>query len=231
MQRTRRSILEFLKQRGRATLDDLSQDAGLAPMSVRGHLNVLERDGFVAYEESRGRVGRPRFVYFLTEQGQDQFPNSYHTLCNRILDAIGASADRTSADLASTIADAWAADRAPMLAGKTLDEQLHILTAIRTEDGAMASLEKTADGYLLTQRNCPVSCVAARHPGVICTAEIGFIKRVIGATVERVSWIQKGDSTCSYRIQAPVADRDLAAGSFAPPQTDPSAPYRSAPAE
>src|SRR5205814_2136006 len=164
--RTRRSILEFLKQRGRASLDDLAQDAGIAPMSVRGHLTVLERDGLVTYEETRGRVGRPRFVYYLTERGQDQFPKSYHTLCNRMLDAICSSPGVTPADFASKIADVWAADHAPRFAGKTLEERLETVATIRTEEGAMASLEKTADGYVLTQRNCPASCVAARHPQV-----------------------------------------------------------------
>jgi len=231
LQRTRRSILEFLKQRGRATLEDLAQDAGIAPMSVRGHLNILERDGLIAYEEARGRVGRPRFIYSLTERGQDQFPKSYHTLCNRILDAIATTAEVAPVDLASKIADAWAAEHAPRLAGKNFEEQLEALTAIRTEEGAMASLEKTTDGYLLHQQNCPASCVAARHPQVICTAEIGFMKRVLGATVERVCWIQKGDSTCSYRIRASNPERQQSSVSSPVPALNQSLPYRPAPAE
>jgi DeoR family suf operon transcriptional repressor len=203
--KTRRSILEFLKQHGRASLDDLAQDAGLAPMSVRGHLAVLERDGLISYEEVRGRVGRPRFMYSLTDLGQDEFPKSYHTLCNRILDAISTSSLGPS-DLASKLADVWTKDHEPRLAGKSFEDQLKILTTIRTEEGAMASLEKTPEGFVLHQQHCPASCVAARHPNVICTAEIGFIRRVLGTTVERVSWKQKGDATCSYRIRAPQPD-------------------------
>jgi predicted ArsR family transcriptional regulator len=92
----------------------------------------------------------------------------------------------------------------------------------------MASLEKTSDGYLLVQQNCPASCVAARHPQIICTAEIGFIRRVLGATVERVCWIQKGDSTCSYHIRANDVDRPNGHS----PLTEPASPtFRPAPAE
>jgi DeoR family suf operon transcriptional repressor len=231
LQRTRRLILELVKQRGRATLEELAQDAGIAPMSVRGHLNNLERDGFVAYEEARGRVGRPRFIYSLTERGQDQFPKSYNVLCNRILDAVASTPEVVTADLASKIADAWASEHAPRLAGKSLEERLVVLTAIRTEEGAMASLEKTADGYLLTQQNCPASCVAARHPQVICTAEIGFIKRVLGATVERVCWIQKGDRTCSYRIRANQSELWTSPSVPAPPPIQKTLTFRPAPAE
>jgi DeoR family suf operon transcriptional repressor len=201
-------------------------------MSVRGHLNVLERDGLISYVESRGRVGRPRFVYSLTERGQDQFPKSYHIFCNRVLDALTGCPSITPTDLASKIADAWAAEHAPRLAGKTLDEQLQVLATIRTEEGAMASLEKTPDGYILEQRNCPASCVAARHPQVICTAEIGFIKRALGATVERVSWIQKGDSTCSYRIRA-IQQESTPTRNPTPSQSSSTndLPFRPAPAE
>jgi predicted ArsR family transcriptional regulator len=224
VQKTRRSILDFLKQHGRASLDELAQDAGLAPMSIRGHLAVLERDGLISYEEVRGRIGRPRFMYSLTALGQDEFPKSYHTLCNRILDALEASVAPT--DVASKLADVWTKDHESRLAGKGFEEQLKILTTIRTEEGAMASLEKTAEGFVLHQQHCPASCVAARHPNVICTAEIGFIRRVLGTAVERVSWIQKGDATCSYRIRAPLSDRNVS-----PPPTAPQSVVRPAPAE
>jgi predicted ArsR family transcriptional regulator len=224
LQKTRRAILEYLKQHGRASLDELAQDVGLAPMSVRGHLAVLERDGLIAYEEARGRVGRPRFMYSLTERAQEEFPKSYHTLCNRILDALACSVPPN--EVASKLADVWTKDHEARLAGKSFEEQLKILTTIRTEEGAMASLEKTTEGYVLHQQHCPASCVAARHPNVICTAEIGFIRRVLGTTVERVSWIHQGDATCSYRIRVPQSER----GTISNPISS-TATVRPAPAE
>jgi DeoR family suf operon transcriptional repressor len=204
VQRTRRLILEFLKQRGRATLDELAQESGLAPMSVRGHLSVLDRDGLICYEEERGKVGRPRFVYSLTDRGHEQFPKSYHTLCNRVLDAVAASATDAAAGLARSLAEKWAADYSERLAGKGFDEMVQVLTDIRSEEGAMACCEPTEDGYLIHQHHCPASCVAARHPQIICAAEMGFIHRLIQAPVERVSWVQNGDATCSYRIRRPA---------------------------
>lgn len=200
MQKTRRSILEYLKQRGRATLDELAQESGLAPMTVRGHLAILERDGLIGSDEERGRVGRPRFVYTLTEQGHDLFPKSYHVLCNRILDALCTNADIAAA-LATQIAEHWAGEYSARFEGKSLEEKVQTLAEIRTAEGAMAEVEKTPDGYLIHQRHCPASCVAARHPDVICAAEIGYIRRALNASVERVSWIQNGDATCTYRVR------------------------------
>jgi predicted ArsR family transcriptional regulator len=174
-------------------------------MSVRGHLAILERDGLVSYEEERGKVGRPRFVYSLTEQGNDLFPKSYHVLCNRVLDVITTSSANAAAELAGLIADGWANEYAHRIQGKSLEEQVKTLAAIRTEEGAMACYEKTADGFLVHQHHCPATCVATRHPQVICAAEIGYMKRLLNASVERVSWVLNGDSTCSYRIRSQTA--------------------------
>src|SRR5512140_657216 len=88
VQRTRREILNILKRKGRATLDELAQGVGLVPVTVRAHLNVLERDDLVKYEEVRGKVGRPYYVYSLTEEADALFPKTYHTLANRVLDSL-----------------------------------------------------------------------------------------------------------------------------------------------
>ncbi len=170
-------------------------------MSARGHLAVLERDGLITYSEERGKVGRPRFVYSLTDRGHDFFPKTYHVLCNRVLEAAIAGSPAAAAELASRIAQNWADEHRHRLAGKTLAEQVETLATIRTEEGAMACCETTPDGFILRQRNCPSSCVAARFPNVICTAEIGFIQRLLDATVERVAWAQNGDSACTYHIR------------------------------
>jgi DeoR family suf operon transcriptional repressor len=202
VQKTRQVILDFLKQRERATLDELSAEAGLAPMSVRGHLSVLERDGLITYEEMRGKIGRPKYVYSLTDRGHEQFPKSYHTLCNRVLDAVTSVSPDAATELASRIAEGWANEHHARVAGKSLAEQVKILAAIRSEEGAMAYSEVSGDGFVLHQRNCPASCVAARFPQVICTSEIGFMRRILdNASIERVSWALNGDSTCSYVIR------------------------------
>jgi predicted ArsR family transcriptional regulator len=203
VQRTRRSILEYLKEHGRASLEELAQCAGVVPMSARGHLNVLERDGLISYEEERGKVGRPRFVYSLTDRGHDHFPKSYHTLCNRLLDTVTTDSQNASCELASRLAERWAADYVERLCDLSFDEQVRTLTQIRTDEGAMATCEAVADGYVIHQRNCPASCVASRFPQIICAAEIGFMRRLINAPVERLTWAVNGDATCSYRICRP----------------------------
>ncbi len=178
-------------------------------MTARAHLAVLEKDGLVSYEEERGKVGRPRFVYFLTPQAQDQFPKNYDTLCNRILDAVALARESVSSvPLFELVAETWARERAERMRGMSLEERVKALAAIRTEEGAMASVVKTDDGYILDQCNCPASCVAHRHPDVICAAEKSYIQRLLGVPVERLSWRVEGGTTCSYRVPAPAESND-----------------------
>src|SRR3990172_8819772 len=88
MQRTRRQILDILKRRGKASLEELATAVELVPVTVRAHLSVLERDDLVQAEETRGRIGRPYFVYSLTPEAQELFPRSYHALSDRLLSAL-----------------------------------------------------------------------------------------------------------------------------------------------
>ncbi|HLG50375.1 MAG TPA: winged helix-turn-helix transcriptional regulator [Chloroflexota bacterium] len=202
MQPTRRAILDLLKRHGRATLDQLAREIGVVPMTIRAHLAILERDGLVEYHQERGKVGRPRFVYCLTQQAQEHFPKSYEALCNRVLDAVTSpSCAVAPAVLAERIAESWASERLDRVSGKSLRERVHIVAAIRTEEGAMASATETPDGSMIIQQwHCPASCVARRHPDVVCAAEMSYIQRLLGVPIERVSWRLEGADTCSYRI-------------------------------
>ena len=63
--------METLKTRGPSTLDELARSIGLVAPTVRVHLSVLQWDNLVTAEEVRGRVGRPHFLYSLTDDALD----------------------------------------------------------------------------------------------------------------------------------------------------------------
>jgi predicted ArsR family transcriptional regulator len=201
VQRTRREILNILKRRGRATLEELATGVGLVPVTVRAHLNVLERDDLVCYEEVRGKVGRPYYVYSLTEDADSLFPKSYPTVANRVLDSLAAISDPGAmSNLAEHIAEGWAKEKEARLAGKDLATKVREVASIRTEEGAWAEVEKAEDGYVLTQYNCPCPQVASRHSEITCAAELAYLRRLLGPGVERVTWSQAGARNCRYHV-------------------------------
>ncbi|MGE5620814.1 MAG: helix-turn-helix transcriptional regulator [Sphingomonadaceae bacterium] len=201
MQKTRRQILDLLKLRGRATLEDLAREIGLSGVTIRSHLSVLERDDLITSEEVRGKVGRPHFVYSLASRAEEVFPTSYHTVANRFLEGFRrvASPEQMSR-LVELVAEQWAAEKAGRLAGKHLKERVAEVVRIRTEEGAIAEWEQTEDGYLVRQHHCPASRVAQGNPEV-CQAELRYLELLLGVPVERENHRRDGDIKCVYRIR------------------------------
>jgi predicted ArsR family transcriptional regulator len=200
MQRTRRQILDILKKRGRATLEELAREVALSPVTVRVHLSVLQRDDLVSVEEVRGRVGRPYFVYSLTEEAEDLFPKRYHVLASRLLGGINeVLTPDAKQQLLSRIAEMWAAERSSRLAGKGLAEKVSEIARIRTEEGAIADWERVEGGYLLRQYNCPNLLVSRAHAQV-CAIEEDYLAKLMDAPLIRQGCIGRGDRVCSFLI-------------------------------
>ena len=86
MQKTRQEIVEILKRRGEATVEELSSQLALTPTCIRQHVAVLERDGLIDSREVRRKVGRPHYVFRLTAQADAVFPQHYDLLASFMLD-------------------------------------------------------------------------------------------------------------------------------------------------
>ncbi len=205
MQRTRRQILDILKKQGRATLEELSREVGLSPVTVRVHLSVLQRDDLVNVEEVRGKVGRPYFVYSLAEEAEEEFPKRYHLLANRLLSGMEDKLPlETLQGVLNHVAAVWVEEKAPRLAGKGLAERVVEVTRIRTEEGAMAEFEEVEGGYLLKQYNCPNLLVSRAYTHV-CALEERYIAGMLGVPVTHVGAIGSGERVCAYLIPARTA--------------------------
>ncbi len=90
MQVTRQRILEILKERGQATIDELGDALDLTPVTIRHHLDILRGEGLVEVPEVRRRTtpGRPQYVYILTETASDFFPKNYSNFANLMIEEI-----------------------------------------------------------------------------------------------------------------------------------------------
>ncbi len=71
---TRDTILHKLKISPQTKIEDLAEAANISPVTVRHHMNSLQADGLVELESVRRKVGRPYYVYSLSEQGHELFP-------------------------------------------------------------------------------------------------------------------------------------------------------------
>ncbi len=205
MQASREQILSYLHQHGRGTVKEMAQLLGLTPTGVRQHLTVLERDGLIESHELRGHVGRPAFVYSLTERGEAYFPANYAMLANLLLEELrsmaGAEAlQRLLRRVSSRMADHYS-DR---IAGRTLDERVQTVAQVLREHGCEVQVRNGEDGYFIEQCTCPYPEVARQHSAV-CALEVDFVQRMTGADARLVGSLLRGDPACTYRVRPATA--------------------------
>ncbi len=141
---TRERILAILRRSDGATIDQLATAVGLAGATVRRHLDVLLRDGHVTIQQAKGRTGRPRYVFFLTEAGADLFPHHYVRLTHRLLDEIlsldtreteGRDGRALAGLVFERMADHLALEYGPRLRNGTLLDRARRAAALLAEEG------------------------------------------------------------------------------------------------
>jgi predicted ArsR family transcriptional regulator len=204
MQASRQQILDHLHHQGRSTVKEMAPLLGLTATGVRQHLTVLERDGLIRAEELRGRVGRPAFVYTLTERGQAAFPTNYAMLANLLLEELRTMAGAEALQrLLRRVSTRMAERYSDRLAGKTLLDRVKTTAEVLREHGCEVELRSENGEYFIEQCTCPYPEVARQHSAV-CALEVGFVQQMTGADARLVGSLLRGDPACAYRVR-PVA--------------------------
>ncbi len=200
---TKRNILIALKERAELTADELANDLDISAVAVRRHLADLERDELVEHDQLKRAMGRPSFVFHLTESGHQLFPRHYERLVNQILETVDDLYGSEAIDhIFKHSRQRQLEDYAPQVTGDTLEERIEQLTDLRAADGYMASWERLDQNtYILHQYNCPILSVA-KWCRAACDQEIAMLASLLGAKVSRDRHQAGGDVTCSYRIMA-----------------------------
>src|SRR5690348_5521552 len=81
-----RKIIEHLMDHHEGgTLDELAEHLGVTRTAVQQHVAQLMDLGYLAFEDAKGSVGRPRRRYLISEEGIVTFPKKYSWLANAIL--------------------------------------------------------------------------------------------------------------------------------------------------
>lgn len=201
MQLTRWGILEFLQRRGQGSVRELSEALGLTPTGIRQHLALLQRDTLITCNEVRGPVGRPHYIFTLTESGRAVFPRSYDTLAEGLLDEIRASqGSEAVVNLLRKMGSRLASPYKGIMEGKSLAERVAHTTRILQERGNLADWEDSEGEYVLSIYSCPYDRVASKHPEM-CQLDQEFIKGLIGSEVQKGDCWLHGNLRCAYLVK------------------------------
>ncbi len=208
MQSTRQRILEILKEKKHATVDQLSTELELTPVTIRHHLEILKGEGLVDTPKvlRRPGPGRPQYAYGLTEAAGDYFPKNYQRLAGLMLDEIRERVTQIELEqIVGGIAERMAAQAPTPKQRQDPQEFLNATVRYLNDQGYVARWERTPEGeYLMHTFNCPYHQVAQAHTEV-CKIDANFIGQLVGFPAQRTSHLASGDDSCSYvfRLKIP----------------------------
>jgi predicted ArsR family transcriptional regulator len=204
MQPTRERILNILKEKHEATVDELSEELGLTAVTIRHHLDILRGDGLVEIPRARRRKapGRPQYLYALTAHGAALFPRSYDRLASQVLAELTsrlASADDIARAMES-IAERIAGEAS--LPTDSFEARIEAAVQFLEELGYMARLDKEDAGdWRIRIINCPYESIARNHR-IVCDMDLALITRLLGVPPQRVACAAHRGKECVYLIKA-----------------------------
>ena len=203
MQSTRQEIVSILREEGQATVEDLAERLELTPMTIRHHLNVLQAQNLVAATKVRRskKVGRPRLVYGLTDAADELFPHGYGELARRLVSEVKETVgEKETRALFQRIAADLAAEAPPPEKGQTFEDRLDQVSEFLEERGFLSRWEKTDEGYVLTNVNCPYREVTREH-GEVCILDLELLERLLDVKPQRRDSMRAGGMVCSFLLR------------------------------
>jgi predicted ArsR family transcriptional regulator len=209
MQRTRRAILDHLKRKPGATLQELASAGGIAPITARSHLAILLDAGLVeatavrpGRERGRGR-GRPARRYALTEAADAYFPKGYDRLALSLLAGLSQLEGHEAIEaLVDHVAGGMAAGYGERVEGKSLPERVAAIAEIIEEQGGAAEWAPTEEGYVVREHNCPYLTVSRCYDHV-CEIDRRLVQKLAGTPVAVTQRLRDGADSCDFVIAAP----------------------------
>jgi DeoR family suf operon transcriptional repressor len=201
MKSTRDRILQTMLHHPRSTINELAAAVGINPISVRHHLTNLQVEGLVTAEEERHGVGRPRLVYFLTEDGLEKFPTRYLRLTTRILTQMKDKFPQPMvSEMFREVATIMADEHSAALKGLNVEERLDVMKDLLAEEGFVVEWEKKGAEYLIHEITCPYLHVGQSHPEV-CTVDQTLISKMLAVPANKIQCILSGAAHCTYVVQ------------------------------
>jgi len=201
---TKEEIVQLLKINGEQTVASLAESLEITEMAVRRHLSKLEKEEIIQSKMVRQHVGRPTYLYGLSQKGEDSFPKDYKQFALEVLEDLESIGDET---LVNAILKART-NRMEEQLQKRMSSQDNVLqklrevAAIQEKNGYMVQVKQEGENsYILQKQNCPLKAVAEKYPQ-LCLEEENMYKRLFSdENVKVLSNMCNGDCHCSYHIQ------------------------------
>lgn len=195
---TRQMVLRTLKELEQATVNQLAEAVGIKPITLRHHLNVLQAEGLVTVEERRQPVGRPTYVYCLSQRAEGLFPRAYRLSVGHVLVQIRDNlSPGTMEMLVELITDGLVEEVRGQFSALPPEDRLPRLLELLEQEGFTARLHTADDGTQLLEYQCPYHPLGRQYPE-LCRLDETLIREAVNTAVKRGSCLLAGDSSCTF---------------------------------
>jgi len=208
MESTKNQVFQLLRERGEATIVALSEALGVGQATVRRHLDHLRAEGLADVRAERHGVGRPSYVFYLTEAGEERAPAGYSRLFSRLYqglsslderDVRGRDGQQVLHSVLEMAAEQVAQQYEEEVAASSLESRVDKTSTALGLEGIVDGWSKEADGYHLTNSACPYRMAALASHGP-CEFDRRTIELLVDAPVRQVSRLIDGTPTCEYVV-------------------------------
>ncbi len=210
MESTREQILRLLQARGGATVAELAKSLGVGHASVRRHLDHLRAEQLADVRLERHGVGRPSFIFYPTEEGEERAPAGYSRLLSRLYSGLrsldesqvrGRDGDAVLRTAFEAAAEQLAHDHESEVAGDSLEDRVAQTSRALEPEGIVDTWSKADDGFHLKNTACPYR-MAAQDTNGPCELDRRTIELLLDSPVRQVSRIVDGQACCEYVVTA-----------------------------
>ena len=201
---TRDRVLEFIKRNGPVSVKALTEEIGITPMAIRGHLSKLEKEEYIQVDQIRQKLGRPLQVFSLTEKGEACFPKNYDGFALELIEDIKSLDDgKTLEKVVQRREERMIATLTEYLAeAKNPAEKMDLYCNFIAEQGNMPKIkEQSETSYLLEVANCAIHNIANQY-SFPCETELRIVRSVFSeAQVRRVQTLMEDTQACAYLFE------------------------------
>lgn len=209
MQETRQLILEILRERGEATVDEIvaelrNRRGAITPVTVRHHLTRLQEEKLLTPPQlrHRGAPGRPQHVYALADAAREYFPNNYQSLAIHLINQLSANLPPQQVNVVlEGVAQGLAADAD--IPDIPLPQRLDMVVEYLNRNGYQARWDKHPEGFLLETTNCPYHHISEATQS-LCEMDMRLMSALLGVVPRLWSRMSQGGHSCAYLIPANV---------------------------
>ncbi|MCG9695837.1 HTH domain-containing protein [Shewanella sp. Isolate11] len=201
--KTSDKIVDYLKQQGPSTAKVLAEQFSLTTMGVRQHLQALEDEGMLTFEDRKAARGRPTRYWSLTPKSNQLFPNKHDELTAQLIESVkvvfgDSGLEQLIAHRETSSKQVYQqalADKQGILA------KLQTLADLRSQEGYVAKVEAEQDHFWLLENHCPI-CAAASSCANFCRSELQLFQWLFAdsADISREEHIIEGARRCAYKV-------------------------------